>query len=105
MSGGARAGRTSKNLDSSQFYGYHEHTQRIDALLDEMTRKRDQLVVLQAEFDVAKRDLDVANTGCTTGAEALVRILALDDGHAYIAAADIRRAIFGSPLSEYESTL
>lgn len=91
----SRAGRTTQNPDR---YGYHEHTERIDALLDEIINMRSKMFETEAERDILKTELDAASRGCTTGAEALIRILALCEDRTYVSVNDIRGAIFGNPL-------
>lgn len=94
MSGGGRAGRTAQNPDR---YGYHEHTERVDAVMDAYSRLRDQLSMAETELALVKNDLTVAERGSSTGAVALTRILALCHGRNYVSVADVKNAIFGHP--------
>lgn len=92
MSNGGRAGRTASTPTK---FGYDEYVNRVDALLDELQRRTEQLMLNEAETDLLKLDLAVAQRGASTGATALTRILDLMQGRNYVSVEDVRRAIFG----------
>lgn len=79
-------------------YGYEHYQKRIDDLLDEINRMRMNVIMVEAQRDVAVKERELIEDQVFTGAQALTKVLQLCEGKSYVAVNDIRRAIFGNPL-------
>lgn len=82
----ARAGRTSQNPDR---YGYHEHTERVDSLLDEVGRLQMLVQMLEAQRDVSVVETDICQKMMASTAARYVKLLFQCEGREYVLAQTI----------------
>lgn len=90
----ARAGKTSSTPNK---FGYDEHVNRADALLDELARVKADQVLLETKCAMFEVDAEACALMLQTGAAVLARILELCKNRDFVAVTSIMD-VLASPL-------